>query len=160
MDLGDVKFGNSLPSEGYWEAEIRRYDTWESQKDSSKKGIKAVLSLVNNSHGREVNILAEAPVDINGLLAQMVMAATGFDMRLNLGEKLRDMLVEAIGKRVFVLIKHKRLGSKVYPNVVNVLSVSEFEAEFGVRQRKAEEAPVCPQVTAGNVEPMAETTLV
>jgi len=112
-----------------------------------------VLELVYSRYGKEVNILAEAPIDINGLLAQMVMAATGLNT-LDIGEPLRDILVAAIGRRVFVLIKHKRLGSKVYPNVVNVLSVSEFEAEFGVNQLRAGEPPVCSEVTAGNVEPM------
>jgi hypothetical protein len=130
MIYNGLKFGDSLPAEGYWEAEVKGYDTWASQFDPAKHGVRALVALINSSYDRDISVLEDSVIAKDGLIAQMVAAARGKPIDYQ-NEKPEEVLPQAIGKRVYVLIKHRKRDNKVFPNVNDVRSLADYEAIKG-----------------------------
>jgi hypothetical protein len=126
IDFEKVTFGQNLPTEGWKLARVKNFDDWESKKDATKKGIKAVLRLVTDSYGKDIALLDDEMLTPGGPISKLIEAARGDKAIDYNNEKPPRLMFDTVGQQVYVLIKHKKVDDKIFPKIVQIASIKGF----------------------------------
>jgi hypothetical protein len=126
MDFEKIKFGQNVTSEGWKLARIKDFDTWESKKDATKSGIKAIVRLVNDDYRKDIALLEDEMLLPGGPISKLIEAARNKPINYE-QEKPAKLFFEAMGQQVYVLIKHNNVDGKIFPKISQIASIQEFQ---------------------------------